>query len=49
MTSAKAKQAPSLDRASGDEMAFCKMGMISPKIRSPFFLQSSPSVRDAVY
>jgi hypothetical protein len=49
MISAKARQAPSLERASGEEIAFCKMGIISPKILSPFFLHNSPRVREAVY
>jgi len=48
MTSAKAKHAPSLVRSSGDEMAFCRIGKISPKMRSPFFLHNSPRVREAV-
>lgn len=48
MTSAKARQAPSFVRSSGEVIAFCKMGRISPKMRSPFFLHNSPRVRDAV-
>jgi len=49
MTSAKARQAPSLVRSSGEVIAFLRMGMISPKIRSPFLRHNSPSVREAVY
>jgi hypothetical protein len=47
--SLKARQAPIRTLASGEVTLERSMGIISAMILSPFFLQSSPKVRDAVY